>query len=277
MDDLLARVQGLSFDLRPAVLDKLGLLPALLTLFERYTPQTGVQVDFKHRGMAGRFAPEVETAGYRILQEALTNAARHAGVSEVAVRVWTDADPLNPEMNMLNLRGGLNLRIEDRGCGFDPEVARRAQRRSGLEGMRERTEILGGRMTVQSSPGAGTTILADDHPIVRTGIKTLLEREPDFSIAGVAADGHETIRLTQQLKPNVLLLDLMMPEPGGLEVLRILRQSSPTTSIVILTLHSSTAFVARALQSGASGYVLKSGPEQDVVRAVRRPQWAGAS
>jgi two-component system, NarL family, response regulator NreC len=114
-----------------------------------------------------------------------------------------------------------------------------------------------------------SVLLADDHPVVRMGVQTLLEREPDFSIAGVAADGRETVRLAEQLKPDVLVLDLMMPELDGLEVLRILRESLPATRIVILTLHSSTAFISQALQRGATGYVLKNCAEQDVVRAVR--------
>jgi PAS domain S-box-containing protein len=148
VDDLLTRVHGLSFDLRPAVLDKLGLLPALLALFDRYTAQTGVRVDFKHRGMQGRLAPELEIGAYRVVQEALTNAARHAGVSGITVRVWTEA-------------GKLNLEIEDRGCGFDPEAVLKAPRSGGLIGMRERIKLLGGRMAIESSPGTGTTITAE--------------------------------------------------------------------------------------------------------------------
>jgi PAS domain S-box-containing protein len=148
VDDLLARVRGLSFDLRPADLDQLGLLPALLTLFERYTAQTGVLVSLKHQGVDRRFAPQLETGAYRIVQEALTNAARHAGVAEVTVRVWTDPDKLN-------------VQIEDRGRGFDPEVVLKAPRSSGLIGMRERIMLLGGHMTIESSPGSGTTIVAE--------------------------------------------------------------------------------------------------------------------
>ena len=134
--------------MRPADLDQLGLLPALLALFERYTAQTGVLVNFKHQGVEGRFAPQVETAAYRVVQEALTNAARHAGVAGVTVRVWTDADKLN-------------LQVEDRGRGFDPEVALKAPRSSGLIGMQERIMLLGGRVTIESSPGSGTTITAE--------------------------------------------------------------------------------------------------------------------
>jgi signal transduction histidine kinase len=88
------------------------------------------------------------------VQEALTNAARHAGVASVTVRVWTDAD-------------SLNLQVEDRGRGFDPEVALKAPRSSGLIGMRERITLLGGHMSIESSAGAGTTITAElplDYP-----------------------------------------------------------------------------------------------------------------
>jgi signal transduction histidine kinase len=154
VDDLLVRVRKLSFDLRPADLDQFGLLPALLALFERYTAQTGVLVNFKHQGLEGRFAPEVETGAYRVVQEALTNAARYAGVPGITVRVWTDADKLN-------------FQIEDRGCGFDPEVVLKAPRSSGLIGMQERIMLLGGRMTIESLPGSGTTISAE-LPLDRT-------------------------------------------------------------------------------------------------------------
>jgi signal transduction histidine kinase len=148
VDDLLGRIRRLSFDLRPADLDQFGLLPALLALFERYTAQTGVLVDFKHQGMARRFAPQAETAAYRVVQEALTNTARHAGVAGLAVRIWIHA-------------GKLNLQVEDRGCGFDPEATLKAPRSSGLIGMRERISLLGGSMTIESSLGAGTTITAE--------------------------------------------------------------------------------------------------------------------
>jgi PAS domain S-box-containing protein len=148
VDQLLQRVRALSFDLRPAALDELGLVPALLALFERYTEQTGVLVDFKHQGVEQRFAAEVETTAYRVVQEALTNVARHAAVAGATVRVWITADRLN-------------LQIEDRGRGFAPEVALAAPRSSGLIGMRERVALLNGHLTIESQPGGGTQITAD--------------------------------------------------------------------------------------------------------------------
>jgi PAS domain S-box-containing protein len=148
VDGLLKTVRRLSFDLRPADLDQFGLLPALLGLFERYTIQTGVQVDFKHLGVDRRFGARAETAAYRIVQEALTNTARHAGVPEVSVRMWTEGDRLN-------------LQIDDRGRGFDPDAVMKVARSTGLFGMSERTTLVGGRMTIESNPGSGTTITAE--------------------------------------------------------------------------------------------------------------------
>ncbi len=146
--ELMAQVRDLSQSLRPAVLDDLGLLPALLWLFDRYTAQTGVRVDFKHRGLGGRFRPEVETGAFRIVQEALTNVARHAAVGAAAAR----AEVVN---------GALVVEVEDEGAGFDPGRVRGGDRGSGLSGMRERAVLLGGRLVLQSVPGDGTRLRAE--------------------------------------------------------------------------------------------------------------------
>ena len=148
-NELMARVRELSLDLRPAMLDDLGVLPALLWHFERFTELSKVRVVFRHSGLEGqRFSPEVETAVYRIVQEALTNVARHAKVAEVAVRLRAHEKTLD-------------LRIEDRGAGFDPEATLSAAASSGLAGMRERAALLGGRLTVTSTPGSGTRVMAE--------------------------------------------------------------------------------------------------------------------
>jgi len=140
-------VRNLSLDLRPTILDDLGLLPALVWLFERYTAQTNVAVRFEHRLPDDqRFDPEVETTAYRIIQEALTNVARHAGVNDVTVRLWTDADTLW-------------VVVADQGRGFDPQAVD-TRRSSGLAGMQERATLLGGSMTIEAVPGGGTRVTA---------------------------------------------------------------------------------------------------------------------
>jgi two-component system response regulator NreC len=112
-------------------------------------------------------------------------------------------------------------------------------------------------------------VLADDHPVVRRGMRTLLESESDFTVVGEAGDGLETVRQIKRLQPDVLILDLMMPALHGLEALRIIRQRAPRTRVVILSMHNNHAFVAEALKNGATGYVLKGSSEEDLVRAVR--------
>ena len=146
--DLTARVRRLSLDLRPSMLDDLGLLPTLIWYFERYTSQTQVQVAFKHRGLDAPLDPLIAVAVYRVVQEALTNVARHAHVAEVIVSAWT--------------QGGLIvLSIEDRGVGFDFEAALAARRSSGITGMRERVALLDGQLMVDTGVGRGTHILAE--------------------------------------------------------------------------------------------------------------------
>ncbi len=145
IDDALSRVRELSLDLRPAMLDSLGLLPTLLWRFENYTGQTGIQVEFHHTGLDQRFAPEVETGAYRIVQEALTNVARHAAVPVVRVQLMA--------ANTM-----LHMYIIDEGVGFEADEAIAAGLSTGLAGMRERATLLGGVLRVSSTPGAGTTI-----------------------------------------------------------------------------------------------------------------------
>lgn len=148
VNDLMARVRNLSLDLRPAMLDDLGLAPALLWLIERWTRQTEVAIDFKHGGLEDRrFPPEVETAAYRTVQEALTNSARHAGAKRVTVRVVAGDDVLT-------------VSVEDDGKGFDPDAVP-AGTSSGVTGMRERASLLGGRFTLESAFGAGTRLTAE--------------------------------------------------------------------------------------------------------------------
>lgn len=114
-----------------------------------------------------------------------------------------------------------------------------------------------------------TIVLADDHPVVRQGLRDLLEAEPDFRVVGETGDGLEAVRLVEGLRPHVLMLDLMMPGLNGLEVTRQTRGRCPQTQVLILSMHDSEAYVLEALKNGASGYVLKRADAADLLRAVR--------
>jgi len=112
-------------------------------------------------------------------------------------------------------------------------------------------------------------VLADDHPIVRQGLCALLEAETDFQVVGEAGDGLEAVALVERVKPDVLVLDLMMPTLSGLEVARQTRQRSPQTRVVILSMHADEGYVLEALTAGASANVLKKSTAGDLVKAIR--------
>ena len=114
-----------------------------------------------------------------------------------------------------------------------------------------------------------TIVLADDHHIVRHGLKVVLEAERDFKLVGEAADGLETVRQVERHLPNVLVLDLAMPRLHGLEVARQVRTASPQTRVLVLSMHANEAYVLEALRSDAAGYLLKDDSGVDLVRAVR--------
>ena len=113
-----------------------------------------------------------------------------------------------------------------------------------------------------------TVVLAEDHHVVRQGLRALLESTPDLLVIGEAADGPAAVEITLRLDPDVLILDLVMPG-NGLDALRQITQQAPRTRVVVLSMHASEAYVVEALKGGASAYVLKDATASDLVRAVR--------
>ncbi|MBI4295862.1 MAG: response regulator transcription factor [Chloroflexi bacterium] len=112
-------------------------------------------------------------------------------------------------------------------------------------------------------------VLVDDHPVVRYGVRALLQAESDLDIVGESGDGLEAIKLVGKLQPDVLVLDLMLGGMSGLEVTRQAIRNSPKTGVVILSMHSSEAYVLEALQAGARAYVLKESTSSELVHAIR--------
>jgi len=115
-----------------------------------------------------------------------------------------------------------------------------------------------------------TVLLADDHPIVRQGLRHLLEAEPDLKIVGEAEDGLQAVQLTDKFRPNVLIVDIMMPGLNGLEVLRQVKDRYPATCSIVLSMQSADVYVVEALKSGALGYVLKETGPSELVNAVQQ-------
>jgi DNA-binding NarL/FixJ family response regulator len=112
-------------------------------------------------------------------------------------------------------------------------------------------------------------LLADDHAVVRTGLRLLLNREPDMQVVAEAAEGREAVRLAEQLTPDVVVLDVAMPNLNGIEAARQITAALPEVAVVILSMHSDETYVLRALKAGARGYVLKDAPEGELISCIR--------
>lgn len=112
-------------------------------------------------------------------------------------------------------------------------------------------------------------LVADDHPVVRDGLVAILGTQPDFEVVGEAGNGREAVERYEQLRPDVVFLDLEMPEMDGVAVLRALRQQDPTVKVIIFTAFDTDERIVDAVRAGAAGYLLKGSPREDVFRAVQ--------
>jgi len=116
--------------------------------------------------------------------------------------------------------------------------------------------------------GSVRILLADDHGIVRQGLRSVLSRDPSFEIVGEASNGREAVLLADSLNPNVIIIDIVMPELSGIEATAQIVKRNPTVCVIVLSMHSDETYLIRALNAGAKGYLLKDAAEVDLVRAV---------
>jgi DNA-binding NarL/FixJ family response regulator len=112
-------------------------------------------------------------------------------------------------------------------------------------------------------------VIADDHPVVREGLISMIDREPDFKVIGEAKDGVEAVKLALQLKPDIVLIDLRMPELDGVEAIREISQTEPDIKFIILTTYSDDEYIFRGIEVGARAYLLKDAPREDLFKAIR--------
>ena len=112
-------------------------------------------------------------------------------------------------------------------------------------------------------------LIADDHPVVRDGLSNMFARDPEFEVLGEAADGSEAVRLAQALQPDVILMDLRMPRMDGLTAITELARRGITARVLVLTTYDTDSHVLPAIEAGATGYLLKDAPRDELLRAVR--------
>lgn len=210
----------------------------------------------------------------RIVGEALTNARRHAEAMTVTVRVWASS-------------GCLWADVQDDGRGFDPESAHQGRDRNGLVGMRERAVLVGGRVTVTSVAGEGTTVrisvplgdrasaderlrllLVEDHATVREAMAAALEAEPDVRDVRQACSLAEARAMLDDV--DVAVIDLVLPDGSGADLIEDVRRRSPDAQALIITARTDRLAAASAVERGAAGVLSKEGHLHDVMAAIRR-------
>ena len=112
-------------------------------------------------------------------------------------------------------------------------------------------------------------LLADDHTVVRDGLRALLEKQPDMAVVAEAADGRESVQMAEEQSPDVVVMDIAMPNMNGIEATRRILAANPKTAVVILSMHQDESYVLRSLKAGAKGYLLKDSLRSDVIEAIR--------
>jgi two-component system, NarL family, response regulator LiaR len=115
-----------------------------------------------------------------------------------------------------------------------------------------------------------TVLIADDHPLVRRGLRTFLELQNDLRLVGEAADGHEAVAKAEQLRPDVVLMDVVMPRLDGIEAIRLIQAARPSTKVIVLTSFAEDDKVLQAVKAGAAGYLLKDMEPREIAEGIRR-------
>jgi DNA-binding NarL/FixJ family response regulator/signal transduction histidine kinase len=277
-------------DLRPTVLDELGFAAAMRSQVDSLRTE-GWEIGYEEALGEERLPTEIETTLYRVVQEALTNVRKHAQSNQARVTL---------------VRAGerVYLEVRDWGHGFEeaaPPGNGDLGERVGLRSIRERIALVGGEFRIHSRPGAGTLVeaqvplphagpsqgesvprrqdktsltrrilVADDHPLVLEGIQTMLASEEDLNVVlSEARDGWQAIELCRRLRPDLVLMDVRMPNLDGLAATRMIKEEGNATSILMLTTYENPDYLFEAIQAGANGYVIKGGTKQELIRAIR--------
>ncbi len=297
VDDLIRQTRDLTFDLHPAMLDDFGLVPTLAEFAGQFGRRTSTDVTVTEVGGRPDPPPPPAVASYlfRATKEVISNAVRHGRAREMVVTVHWPAGGAGPRP--------VRVVVDDDGGGFDPAsaVAPHARPRAG-PGRHRRTAGRAGRATppgeragagrpgdpggAAGRTGAGSparggdgsevvsrmvlnVLIAEDHTLVRSGIRALLESSPDVAVVGEAGNGRQAVELARALHPGLVLMDVGMAELNGIDAARQIHAGSPDVRIVMLSMHEDRQYVFESLKAGAAGYVLKGAAFEELLSAIR--------
>ena len=289
-------IRTLSYILHPPLLDECGLASAVHWYAEGFEKRSGIKLKVEVAPGLPRLNIDAETALFRVVQESLTNVHRYSGSSVASIEIYPSD-------------GRVMLEVVDKGKGVNAERAPVAsdgvaQLGVGIPGMRERLHQLGGELNVDFAP-TGTRVvaslplkavpavhtedgdseleqaaksaqeprrrilIADDHELMRRGLRGLLEAHYEWAVCGEAIEGHEAVRKVEELKPDLVIMDVNLPGLSGIEAASRILRAGAAPKIVFFTVHDSEDIIRDLIECGAHGYVAKSRAAHDLVDAVR--------
>jgi signal transduction histidine kinase/ActR/RegA family two-component response regulator len=299
-------IRTLSYLLHPPLLDELGLASAVKWYAEGFEQRTGIAMEVDIASDFLRLTPEIEVTLFRIIQESLTNVQRYSGSKKAQVRVKAAGNKVievqirdfgkGMDDGILNSASGTaaplgvgiqGMRERMRQLGGTLEITSRVNQgtlvTATLPFLRSHRDapLDSASATAPSSLGAREEarpngnnsrkqiLIADDHEMLRRGLRTMLEREPDWEICGEAVNGQEAVDKAISLSPDLVILDINMPVLNGLAAVRLIKRHRPQTKILIFTVHDSEQTLKEIQSVGANGYLSKGNASEDLLRVVK--------
>jgi PAS domain S-box-containing protein len=291
---LVEEVRTVSYLLHPPLLDEMGLASAVQWYAEGFSRRTGIVTDVKISPKFGRLSPDVEVTFFRIVQESLTNVHRYSGSSRAYVHLKGAEDQVIVE-------------VGDYGKGIEREELNArdgtvAPLGVGIQGMTERMRQLSGKLEIKSKPKSGTVVIAtlpiarpqaadsqqaapaseptadvvkkriliaDDHEMLRQGLRTALQKEAGWEICGEAVNGQEAVEMASALRPDLIVMDFEMPVLNGLAAAREISRNCPQTKILIFTIHGSDQVAKDIYAAGAHACVSKDRAGRDLLLVAK--------
>jgi len=300
-------VRSLSYVLHPPLLDEFGLASALQWYADGFRKRSGIEVEVECPRGLPRFATEKETALFRVVQESLTNVLRHSGSAKAWIRL--SIDPAGIRLSVEDEGrgiGGTSAAVTGRKSATGVGILGMRERLQQLGGSLEicprarGTQVIASVPIDQTEPAAaaaeppvrepvsdaggvsggmdkGVTprvcrkriLIADDHEVTRQGIRTLLQDEVDLEICGEAQDGMEAVIKTQELNPDLVIMDINMPKAGGFSAANTIRKSGAPAKIIFFTTHTLGELERMSRVAGFEGFVYKTNAAHDLLRGVR--------
>lgn len=303
-NDVNREIRTLSYLLHPPLLDELGLASAVGWFAQGFENRTGIRVGVDIPAGFARLAPDAEVTLFRIVQESLANIHRYSGSSTAYVRARSNQGEVRLEIGdfgkgmtkeakktergvvaplgvgiqgmterVRQLAGSLEIKSRSGKGTVVSAILPLSSRRAGSDAEQDPKIQEGQAAPAGAIPATDgwrkRILIADDHDVLRRGIRTMLESDPDLEVCGEAVDGKDALEKTLAYAPDLLILDINMPIMNGLEVLRQVVRHRPETKVLAFSVHDSKHIVDEILAAGAHGYLSKATAGQHLVHEVR--------